>query len=81
MGEGALYSGKVDVIDIGIPADLVRALACPAQAVEREFVQAAVPRRKADGHKGTFGKVLVVGGAVGLSLIHISIVGGLPAAV
>ena len=65
VGEGALYSGKVDVIDIGIPADLVRALTCPAQAVEREFVKAAVPRRKADGHKGTFGKVLVVGGAVG----------------
>lgn len=64
-GDGALYSGQVQVIDIGIPADLVRRLVCPAQTVERDFVRAAVPPRKADGHKGTFGKVLVVGGAVG----------------
>ena len=64
-GDGALYAGQVDVIDIGIPADLVRGLACPAQTVERDFVRAALPPRKADGHKGTFGKVLAVGGAVG----------------
>ena len=64
-GDGALYSGQVQVIDIGIPADLVRRLVCPAQTVERDFVRASVPPRKADGHKGTFGKVLVVGGAVG----------------
>ena len=65
VGDGALYSGQVQVIDIGIPADLVRKLACPAQTVERDFVRAALPPRRADGHKGTFGKVLVAGGAVG----------------
>lgn len=65
VGDGALYSGQVQVIDIGIPADLVRKLACPAQTVERDFVEAALPPRRADGHKGTFGKVLVAGGAVG----------------
>lgn len=65
VGDGALYSGKVDVIDIGIPADLVHGLVCPAQTVERAFARSALPSRKADGHKGTFGKVLVVGGAVG----------------
>lgn len=67
VGDGALYSGKVDVIDIGIPADLVRSLVCPTQTVERDFVQAALPCRRADGHKGTFGKVLVVGGSVGFT--------------
>lgn len=65
VGDGALYSGRVDVIDIGIPRDLVRGLVCPVQTVEWDFVRAALPPRRADGHKGTFGKVLVVGGAVG----------------
>lgn len=67
VGDGALYSGKVDVIDIGIPADLVKSLVCRAQTVEQDFVRSAVPRRKTDGHKGTFGKVLVVGGSVGFT--------------
>lgn len=30
-----------------------------------EFVREALPTRKTDGHKGDFGKVLIVGGAVG----------------
>ena len=55
----------MEVRDIGIPADLVRGLVCRAQTVERDFARAALPPRRADGHKGTFGKVLIVGGAVG----------------
>ena len=65
VGDGALYSGEVEVQEIGIPQDLVHQTVCPVQSVEAPFVQAVLPPRKADGHKGTFGKVLVVGGAVG----------------
>ena len=64
-GDGALFAGQVEVRDIGIPADLVQKLACPVMTVERDFVQASLPPRKAGGHKGDFGKVLVIGGAVG----------------
>lgn len=65
VGQGALCSGEVDVMEIGIPQDLAREVVCPVQSIEEEFVAAAVPKRKADGHKGDFGKLLVVGGAVG----------------
>ena len=65
VGEGAALSGNVEVRDIGIPADLVRGLVCRAQTVERDFARAALPPRRADGHKGTFGRVLIIGGAVG----------------
>ena len=65
VGDGAVCSGDVTVWDIGIPADLKKSLVSPVQTVEPDFVRWALPSRKIDGHKGTFGKLLVVGGAVG----------------
>ena len=65
VGDGAVYSGDVTVRDIGIPADLTKSLVSPVQTVEPDFVRWALPPRKIDGHKGTFGKLLIVGGAVG----------------
>ena len=35
------------------------------QKITVEFVREALPLRRADGHKGDFGKVLIAGGAVG----------------
>ena len=64
-GDGAVCSGEVTVCEIGIPADLKEKLAGSVQTVEKPFMQWALPRRRIDGHKGTFGKLLVVGGAVG----------------
>lgn len=37
----------------------------PDRRVEADFAAGALPPRKADGHKGDFGKVLVAGGSVG----------------
>ena len=65
VGDGARYSGEVTVWDIGIPAELARQTACPVQTVDEVFAQEALPKRKPDGHKGDFGKLLVIGGAVG----------------
>lgn len=65
VGDGALLSGGVEIVDIGIPADLKKQTICPVQTVGVDFVKAALPVRKPDGHKGDFGKLLVVGGAEG----------------
>ena len=35
------------------------------QFVGAELVRRALPHRREDGHKGTFGKILIVGGAMG----------------
>ena len=67
VGEGALCSGQVEVWDVGIPAPLVQRTVCPVQTVDADFAKAALPPRRPDGHKGTFGKVLVVGGSGGYS--------------
>ena len=53
-GDGVLYSGQVEVREIGIPADLVRRTACTVMTVEREYVREALPPRRPDGHKGDF---------------------------
>ncbi len=59
---GAAACGELVVADIGIPADLP-----PVQAVNVEVMTAVhahslLPPRPPDGHKGTFGKVLIAAG-------------------
>ena len=65
VGDGALLSGDVVVWDIGIPEDLKNRMTCSVQTVGVEYACSALPKRKADGHKGDFGKLLIVGGTVG----------------
>ena len=65
VGDGAMYSGEVTVWDIGIPEELTQKTVCSVQTMEEELAAECLPVRKADGHKGDFGKLLVVGGAVG----------------
>lgn len=65
-GDGVLYSGEVLVQDIGIPTDLIHEkLPGLVSTVDRTYVWSVLPTRKVNGHKGDFGKVLVVGGSVG----------------
>ena len=40
-------------------------LTASAGTVDLDFLKAALPPRRIDGHKGTFGKLLIIGGAVG----------------
>lgn len=63
--DGAVLSGETAVWNIGIPDDLEKKVVCPVQTVAADFVKESLPPRKPDGHKGDFGKLLVVGGAVG----------------
>lgn len=66
VGDGALHSGEVMVWDIGIPGALTaRMIPGDVWTVDQEYAAAVLPKRKADGHKGDFGKVLVVGGSAG----------------
>ena len=58
---GAGYVGELVVADIGIPRklskDIVLEVSTPA------WIQSLLPKRPMDGHKGTFGKVMVVAGS------------------
>lgn len=65
VGRGGVMTGELTVHDIGIPADILRDTICSVQTIEPDFIRMAIPVRDPYGHKGNFGKVLVVGGSVG----------------
>ncbi len=56
---GCGYAGAVFVADIGIPVNASRDRMVP----EAADIPGFLPERPVDGHKGTFGKVLLVGGS------------------
>jgi hydroxyethylthiazole kinase-like uncharacterized protein yjeF len=56
--------GELVVADIGVSADLPELAGVQLEMATRQGVQAWLPRRPRDAHKGTFGRALVVAGSV-----------------
>jgi NAD(P)H-hydrate epimerase len=59
------YCGDISVAEISLPATLLEAADARLLLTAPADVAAALPRRAAESHKGSFGRVLVVGGAPG----------------
>ncbi|MBI3091542.1 MAG: NAD(P)H-hydrate dehydratase [Candidatus Tectomicrobia bacterium] len=55
--------GELVVADIGIPPAAVEAEGIAVELIEEAEVRAALPARSPDGHKGSYGHVLVVAGS------------------
>ena len=62
-----LYTGVVEVVDIGIPKMLVEQASTDTFSIEEEEMKLLLPKRPMRSNKGSFGKVLVIGGSVGMS--------------
>lgn len=58
---GAARVGQVAVADIGIPPELAEGIL--TEVIAADEVRARLPERRRDANKGTFGRVLVVGGS------------------
>lgn len=58
---GSAYTGRVEVVDIGIPQDLAANVA--TELMDSRLARGLLPDRPLDGHKGTFGSALVVAGS------------------
>ncbi len=65
-GLGCAHSGSVQLLDIGISADVVRQV-LGQKVITQEMVRACFSARPLDSHKGTFGRVLVVAGSYGMA--------------
>jgi ADP-dependent NAD(P)H-hydrate dehydratase / NAD(P)H-hydrate epimerase len=59
---GRACSGQILVADIGIPYALLDRFPPDAWVVDESVIEEALPKRKADAHKGSFGHLLVVAG-------------------
>lgn len=62
---GAACTGRLEVADIGIPEQLLSGHGL--RLLTREEVRCLLPYRVPDGHKGSFGKVLLISGSAGMS--------------
>jgi ADP-dependent NAD(P)H-hydrate dehydratase / NAD(P)H-hydrate epimerase len=65
MGEGSICSGELDVVDIGIPPQLLEG--SDTTLITGRLAKKLLPPRPWDAHKGTFGSVLLVAGSLGMS--------------
>ncbi|MCK9496698.1 MAG: NAD(P)H-hydrate dehydratase, partial [Dehalococcoidia bacterium] len=61
LGAGRALAGRVEVIDIGIPADAVRDL--PVEELRLRDLRPGLPQRPDDSNKGTFGRAVIAGGS------------------
>ncbi len=61
------YTGEVRVAEIGIPEELVKETKVIAFSLEKEEMKALLPVRPMRSNKGSFGKVLVIGGSLGMA--------------
>jgi NAD(P)H-hydrate epimerase len=64
---GAGYAGEVVTVPIGMPHCITAMAPGDCLLVDDETARTLLPPRPADGHKGTFGHLLVVAGALGKS--------------
>jgi len=58
---GAEHTGRVEVVDIGIPKELGESIRTELMAAA--WARTALPGRPASAHKGTFGSAMVVAGS------------------
>ncbi len=61
VGKGAVHSGRIVVVDIGIPSDIADEQSVTTFVLDKP----CLPHRRRDAHKGDFGKLFILAGNVG----------------
>jgi NAD(P)H-hydrate epimerase len=64
---GRNYVGELHVVDIGIPKAVVETVEARRFWMNDATCRQMLPCRPRDGHKGTFGRVLVLAGSTGMT--------------
>lgn len=64
---GREYAGKVILADIGIETGFMKDIPEICYTLEREDLPELLPGRKANSHKGSYGKVLMITGSEGMA--------------
>jgi ADP-dependent NAD(P)H-hydrate dehydratase / NAD(P)H-hydrate epimerase len=66
LGAGAAHAGVVMLDDLGVVAPALPAYAPVMRRIAEAEIALALPRRARDAHKGSSGRVLVIGGGPGM---------------
>jgi len=66
-GSGREHAGEILFDDLGLPPDAYNGIVPIARRLSEDDLHDRIPRRARDAHKGSFGHVLVVGGAPGMT--------------
>lgn len=61
------HIGKLRIVDIGIPKVLLENMPSKHYAIDLEMARKMLPKRSVRSNKGTYGKVLMIGGQIGMS--------------
>lgn len=61
------FVGKLEIVDIGIPRQVIEAAESAAELLTEAEMSALIPRRKRITHKGDYGRVFVLAGSRGLT--------------
>ncbi len=67
VSPGRELAGWVQMIPIGVPPSVIDGFGFDVELVTPSMVSQMIPHRPADGHKGDFGKLLLVAGSTGLT--------------
>lgn len=64
---GKQISGKVSIVDIGVPPQVVEEENINLNLITEEEVKRMIPKRPPDAYKGTCGRVILIAGSTGLT--------------
>lgn len=64
---GCFNTGKLKIVDIGIPQEALDTETALCQVVDEALVGSSIPARCQDTHKGDYGKILMLCGSVGFT--------------
>lgn len=67
IGEGRKHANKISMCDILIPQQIIDEVECHTHLIQREDMISYLPNRQQNAHKGTYGKVLCIGGSESMS--------------
>ncbi|AOT71698.1 NAD(P)H-hydrate dehydratase [Geosporobacter ferrireducens] len=64
---GSDYTGEILIKNIGIPQKVIDSINSEIQMITMDWVKKIIPKRKADTHKGDYGRVYIVAGSTGMT--------------
>ena len=63
---GRAHTGRIEVVDIGIPAEAAEKQEIDAEVLTHDWAMLALPTRMFDSHKGNYGRVVAIAGSAGM---------------